>query len=248
MPLLTFENAKTSKGRKLGFETAVLYMTPHLGPQDRANFCPWASKGCRLSCLYTAGRGAFSNVAAARLRRRTWFLSDPEGFTRALVREVEAHVRRSNRVGLRPVLRLNGTTDIDWHGIPGPDGAGVSLPQFLHGRHPELIFYNYSKDPRRPASTPDFETVAFSLHENNEGAALRLLSTGVRVAVVFDTKRGEPLPESWRGFPVVDGDEHDLIFLQPPGSVIGLRAKGRARTDSTGFVVRSNPPAVLRAA
>ena len=56
---------------------------------------------------------------------------------------------------------------------------------------------------------------------------------------MFDTKKGEPLPTSWKGFPVYDGDDTDVRFLDPKGGyVIGLRAKGKAKKDKTGFVVQ----------
>ena len=55
-------------------------------------------------------------------------------------------------------------------------------------------------------------------------------------AVVFS---GE-LPATWRGYPVIDGDEHDARFTDAgAGVIIGLRAKGKARHDSSGFVVQS---------
>ena len=45
------------------------------------------------------------------------------------------------------------------------------------------------------------------------------------------------LPTHWNGFPVINGDENDLRFLDPKGVVVGLKAKGKAKTDTTGFVV-----------
>jgi hypothetical protein len=79
------------------------------------------------------------------------------------------------------------------------------------------------------------------------------LARGRNVAVVFSTKRGEPLPQSWQGFTVVDGDLSDLRFLDVPpasppgilpfGIIIGLRAKGRAKTRTSGFVVQTSEAA-----
>ena len=55
---------------------------------------------------------------------------------------------------------------------------------------------------------------------------------------MFNVKRGHELPVSWNGFGVIDGDTHDLRFLDRHklGLVIGLRAKGRAKKDTHGFV------------
>jgi hypothetical protein len=54
------------------------------------------------------------------------------------------------------------------------------------------------------------------------------------VAVVFDKK---PFPKMFLGRKVYDGDENDLRFKTArKGVIIGLKAKGRAKKDSTGFV------------
>ena len=51
------------------------------------------------------------------------------------------------------------------------------------------------------------------------------------MSVVFDVsaRKKEPLPKTWHGYPVIDGDVHDLWFLRAhPGCafVVGLRVKG----------------------
>jgi hypothetical protein len=38
---------------------------------------------------------------------------------------------------------------------------------------------------------------------------------------------------------VFDGDDTDLRFLDPTGVIVGLKAKGRARKDTSGFVIRT---------
>ena len=63
----------------------------------------------------------------------------------------------------------------------------------------------------------------------------RAIAQGMNVAVVF-----RELPESYLGMPVISGDEDDLRFLDPPRYIVGLRAKGRAKKDTTGFVVQPN--------
>ena len=83
--------------------------------------------------------------------------------------------------------------------------------------------------------------MTFSKNEANEAECVEALKLGVNVAVVFDTKKGQSLPENWNGYPVYDGDDTDVRFLDPKdGYVIGLRAKGKARKDTTGFVVKVN--------
>jgi hypothetical protein len=74
--------------------------------------------------------------------------------------------------------------------------------------------------------------LTFSRSEKNQEEALQVLGRGGNVSVVFR----EP-PVSWRGFPVASGDETDLRFLDTPGRVIALTAKGKAKGDSSGFVL-----------
>lgn len=70
-----------------------------------------------------------------------------------------------------------------------------------------------------------------------------MLAHGANVAVVFGTPKGHALPETWHGYRVVDGDVSDLRFLDPPGTVVGLRAKGSAKKNQSTFVVRGMTPA-----
>jgi hypothetical protein len=58
------------------------------------------------------------------------------------------------------------------------------------------------------------------------------LKAGGNVAAVFKT-----IPKTWKGFPVVDGDETDLRFLDGKNVIVGLKAKGKAKKDTSGFVV-----------
>jgi len=54
----------------------------------------------------------------------------------------------------------------------------------------------------------------------------------MNVTVVFDK-----IPATYKGKEVFNADDTDLRFLDPKGVVLGLKAKGRAKKDTTGFVV-----------
>jgi len=104
-------------------------------------------------------------------------------------------------------------------------------------------FYDYTKNIRRALAYaagqyPANYHLTFSRSESNADDVARALLAGVNVAVVFR----KALPATWGGRPVIDGDAHDLRFLDPRGVIVGLRAKGRAKRDVSGFVVDAVTP------
>jgi hypothetical protein len=94
---------------------------------------------------------------------------------------------------------------------------------------PEVQFYDYTKHPKPWLRTLPNYHLTFSHSGHNVADCLEALQHGINVAVVFSTRRGEPLPETWNGSPVIDGDLHDCRFLDSAGVVVGLRAKGMAK-------------------
>jgi len=75
------------------------------------------------------------------------------------------------------------------------------------------------------------------LSGNNHELAHRVLEQGGTVAVVFWPE----VPQTFWGCTVIDGDAHDARFLDPAGTIVGLKAKGSAKSDLTGFVIRQQP-------
>jgi len=173
------------------------------------------------------------NVMAGRMRKSKLFLTDPRGFVDELARQIGTHVKRAARRKMRPVIRLNGTSDLPWENLRTSDG------QSLMTLYPDVIFYDYTKNHARMLARrqPLNYHLTFSRSELNDADCLRVLANGDNVAVVFDTRKGAALPDTWNGYRVVDGDANDLRFLDPRGVVVGLRAKGDAKHDAHGFVV-----------
>lgn len=246
MQLLTFKNPKTAKGEAAGYLTGIL----HLSPWRTAgiNVCPMAElAGCVKGCLNTAGRGGLAagnaqfaphsvilpdnTIQRARIRKTRWFAEDQPGFLAQLVREIQAAQRKAQRLGLQLAIRLNGTSDIAFEDL------GV-IQQF-----PDVQFYDYTKVMTRvKRQLPPNYHLTLSYSEANAAYALKVEhiahQTGANVAVVFDTPKGQALPSEFMGRKVIDGDATDLRFTDPAGVVVGLRAKGAARRDRSGFVVR----------
>jgi hypothetical protein len=226
-------NAKTSKNES---ETYILYLAPARQNSTGKSVCPHATEGCAESCLYTAGRGAFNNVQQARIRKTDLFFENRNLFLNMLIldlNKINDKARRENKIIF---VRLNGTSDLDFDKILKLSFR-PSLQDFSN-----LKFYDYTKDKVRArvqASSMhpnwiDNYDVTYSRSEVSTDAELvSLLSEGVNVAVVFK----KDLPEHYLGFPVLDGDLSDLRYNDPKGYVIGLKAKGKARKDTSGFVV-----------
>ncbi len=227
MKLLTTQNYKTTKGEKLGYLTGILYLAP--AKISGYEVCPQRSEGCTKACLFTAGMGAFSNVQAARIAKTKMYFEQRDLFMTQLRKDIMSLIKKARKMNMIPTVRLNGTSDIEWTRL------GI-MEEF-----PEIQFYDYTKVANRfDKKLPDNYHLTFSKNEANEAKAVEVLKKGHNVAVVFDTKKGVELPETWYGFEVVDGDTTDLRFLDPKGGyVVGLRAKGKARKDTTGFVVPS---------
>jgi hypothetical protein len=226
------QNAKTSKGEKLGFTTYILYMAPEKQNSMGKNVCPKATTGCKAACLFTAGRGRFTNVAKARMNKTEYFLQARAEFMNQVAKEIAKGVKKHGADAM--CVRLNGTSDIPYENIP------VGSYKNIMEAFPEVQFYDYTKVYKRLTSKlPSNYHLTFSRAETleNQLEAKKALELGFNVAAVFKVKSGVELPGTYMSAKVVDGDEHDLTFLHGNGVVLGLKAKGDAKKDVTGFVI-----------
>ena len=240
--LLSVEaDAKTDKGTASGYLTGILYLAPGQ-LAGVGNLCPHASAGCLAACLFTAGRaGIFEAVNAARVMRTRFLHDNRAGFIAVLKGEIAALIRKAKRRGLRPVVRLNGTSDLPWE----------KLSPELFAEFPRVRFYDYAKGLRRvlayaKGEMPRNYHLTFSYSETNAAAAGIALAAGVNVAAVADgVKVGQrfALPGLNDARPTFSADRHDLRFLDRKatdgkGRIGLLTAKGLARKDQSGFVIR----------
>lgn len=248
--LLTIDgNPKTAKGSKKGYLTAVMHLAP--GRLSGFNVCPKATAGCLAACLNTAGRGGLdagsrihyadlvagtriNSVQAARQWRTRRLFEHRAAFMADLVRELGAFVRRAKRQGLIPAVRLNGTSDIRWEATAFHVNGKSVFDTF-----PDVQFYDYTKLPNRRALPSNYR-LTFSYADGNMADVETAIANGLNVAVVFRSAANRwdyMTGDGFMGLPVIDGDETDLRFLDPVGSIVGLYAKGDARRDMSGFVV-----------
>jgi len=227
--LLSTANPKIQKGTKQGYLSFIL----HLSPYDVAgvgNVCPKATPGCIAACLNTAGRGGMftpeqgtNTIQEARKRKTRYFFADRNAFMKDLYNDIQKAINYAERKGLTPVFRLNGTSDLSWEKYE-VDATG----QNIFGLFPQVQFYDYTKVLGRKVADIKNYHLTFSRAESNAADVPKAVAQGMNVAVVYDS-----IPEG-----VFSADETDLRFLDPKVGIIGLKAKGRARKDYSGFVIR----------
>lgn len=228
------DDAKTVKGEKYGVLTGILY----LSPADMSGYevCPKRTPGCTAGCLFTAGYGMYTNVQNSRINRTKWFFEDRETFMEVLVRDIEYLEKKAKRENMEPAVRLNGTSDIAWEKIKVIRN-GKSYRNMMKA-FPNISFYDYTKILGRKTAMklPNYH-LTFSMSENNEKEVYKALEQGYNVSIVFNISKRDPKPDTWNGYPVVDGDKSDIRFNDPQGGhIIALSAKGKAKHDTTGFV------------
>jgi hypothetical protein len=206
MKLLTpaHANAKTAKNESQGnFLSYILHLAPYR--LSGKNVCPMASKGCAAACLNSAGRGQFDSVQTARLKKTKRFHDDRQGFVADLVSDLEAVVRKAQRENMRPVVRLNGTSDVDWTAIKTDDGRNV------FERFSMIQFYDYTKvltrlKKQRLNPIPNYD-LTFSKSESNDSDVSQAIDLGFNVATVFAVADASGLPLTFNGRPAFSGRE-----------------------------------------
>jgi hypothetical protein len=114
---------------------------------------------------------------------------------------------------------------------------------------PGVQFYDYTKilakwHDAQPISNYH---ATFSFSGRNWDECSSVLDAGGRVAAVFAARPGAPLPATFAGRRVIDGDISDARWLDDgDGVLVGLRFKAAsrraARLDDAGAFVIDSPP------
>lgn len=220
-------NAKTAKN---SLDTFILYLAPYKQNSKNINICPKASTGCAAACLFTAGRGIMAPVLKGRIKKTEYYLRDKESFIKQLAKEIFTKYKTASKKRKKIAFRLNGTSDIDFiYLLKKYAGLDITLLSDY------AVFYDYTKilgKVKKYKGHPNY-FLTFSRAEDNHNETLEALKLGASVSVVFKNN----LPDTWYNYPVIDGDKSDLVMIYNRGAVLGLKAKGSAKHDKSGFVV-----------
>jgi len=223
VPLLTppSGNAKLSKSQIATYGLS-------LSPADEAglpgaNLCPFAGD-CKSGCLANTGRAAMHSSQYARQTRTMFAWLYPGSFLALLRRELLDAADKHDGIA----VRLNVFSDVQWERVP--------LIREYIDIDMGIRFYDYTKfSPSVRPSMLGYDLTRSASEKTDWGTLLAWLESGERVAMVF-----RETPATYRGVRVVDGDLSDERFLDPRPALVGLRAKGRARTMTSEFVVVSH--------
>jgi hypothetical protein len=236
------DSAKAIKAQSFGYLNAINYMAP-ASTGGVGNLCPHASPGCLALCLgwysgqagiVPAGQEGVGNNAArkSRVAKAQLFMRDRKAFMAEMVAAIIREEKAAARLGLKLCVRPNGATDINW-------------PRALFDQFPHIQFVDYTKSVAKALAhargqlAPNYH-VTFSRSETNEADCLTVLQAGGNVAVVSS----RPMPETYLGHVVINGDEHDLRHLDNKTAargacVVWLSPKGlKAKRDQSGMVLR----------
>lgn len=216
---------KTQKCLSVAVLARALYFTPGV-------FCSHSTQGCLAACLgHSSGRMQMPTHAVARDRRTACYLQEPQLFLQMLGVELALLEQEARRQQLQPAARLNGSSDLAWEDLH-PD---------IFQRFPNIRFFDYTKIPARMdrflqrSNWPANYHLTFSAQATNHRQSRRFLEQGGTVAAVF----WPHVPQTLWAHPVINGDSHDARFLDAAGVVVGLKAKGSAKADQSGFVIRT---------
>ena len=252
--LFSTDSAKAAKASGYGYLNAIQYMAPAtLG--GAGNLCSHMTIACFLNCLgWQSGQAAMVKdldldtnvVRESRKRKAQLFMKERAEYMNRLARDIVRLDAKAQRDGLKLCVRLNGSTDIVWERVsftidaktakalrlPAYAGRVMTLPQIF----PAIQFVEYTKNPTRLGKAPGNLDLTLSYSVENSADCVKALLSGHNVAVIF----AGGLPKSFAGFPVIDGDKHDLRHLDEKGGrIVGLSPKGRrAKLDTSGFIVR----------
>jgi hypothetical protein len=228
-------DSKTIKGEKLGFLTGILYLAP--ANTTKYNTCAMATLAqCADACLYSAGRGAFNSVQTGRINKTIWFFEERSTFMIQLYKNIISLINKAKRMGLTPLIRLNGTSDIRWENVSFTIN-GTTYNNIFEA-FPDTAFYDYTKLANRDNLPSNYDlTFSYSGVLQYQKYVNMARAKGMRIAVVF--RSINIIPATFMGLPVIGGDNSDIRHVEPKNTVVALYAKGAAKRDNTGFVVDS---------
>ena len=251
--ILTLDSHKISVSNDTlagSYKVAMVYLTQ--ADLSGFNVCPNATPSCKNVCLGSHSGHAslcskgkdYNHVRIARLRKTIMFHNHRSLFLSKLFTELTSFAKKCQKENVIPAFRFNGSSDIPFSSLLLADNSTSFISHF--GSNYGMKFYDYTKNfgvmLNHLMEKPDNYHLTYSYTPENSGRATMILNKGGSVAVAFKTKKvNSYIGKKFLGYPIDNGDNHDLRFLDRKGVIVGLSAKGRKyKTDTSGFFVNTD--------
>ena len=210
--LLSQNNPKLAKGDKLNTEYMSTVM--HLHPSS-TKICPYQDIAkCKEACLNTAGRGGIFKKGET-----TNVIQNARQYRTDLFLEAPELFMKTLHTELQAFIN-----------------KAEKKGKNVFDTFPDVQFYDYTKIPTRKIDGIKNYHLTWSYSEANDKYASWFDKIKYNIAVVF---KGD-MPLWFKGRQVINGDAYDMRFLDEPNRVVGLTAKGKAKKDTSGFVIAVN--------
>jgi hypothetical protein len=230
-------SAKMSHSMEFSHQyTYAIYLAP--AKTSGFNVCSHSTPECRLGCLNTSGRAAIdiftgnTRIQDARIKKTRLFHEHPDFFMAWMIAEIRSNQAKAKKDGFFFSVRLNATSDIDWSHV------------YYKGRNifeifPEVAFYDYTKNHNKFNNIAENYHLTLSYTGRNWDKCLDVLAKGHNVAMVFNVRNEKFLPETYKGFKVINGDLTDYRAADPIGIIVGLKWKRIANRENEKKVLNS---------
>ena len=185
-------SSKMLKNKKVSHQyTYLIYLSP--ANTSGYNVCSHSTPECRLGCLATSGHAGMDIISGkttimnCRINKTKLFYEQPEYFINWLIAEIKMYKLKAIKDGYYFSVRLNGTSDIDWHNVLI---NGLTIFQIF----PDVQFYDYTKNYNKFNSIAPNYHLTYSYTGRNWQLCKSLLNKGYNIAMVFNAKNESEIP------------------------------------------------------
>ncbi|NQY21030.1 MAG: hypothetical protein HRT40_06945 [Campylobacteraceae bacterium] len=224
----------------------------------KVNLCKKATNACATSCIYHQGIYKTSDfnknkIKQARFKRTFKFLLQRDEFFFQLCKEIAALVRKCKRKDYRPIIQLNGTSDILW------EKESFTYKEIEYKNimelFPNIQFFDYTKYDIKKSrkKLPKNYHLLYSRAGKQKGILVddweylsSLLDSNIDVAIIFSKDMKNKILEKreYNNYKVIDGDiynnrVYDLTQREKTGLIVAIEAMKKTEITKAGFIIQN---------
>ena len=220
MKLLSEQNRKFEKAEKFGYLQVGLSLSPSTLANPKINLCPFSTPSCESSCLNFSGQQGMLKIQKGRIAKTLRFLENRVEFMKQVNLELQWYKLKAKSEQKKLAIRLNTFSDINFMKLKIEKGKNI------FELNPQQLFLDYTKHPTLVSEHKNYHLIySADRYNTTDEQLIERLKNGGNVAMVFLNQ----IPKTWNGFPVVVGDESDLVWIGKKGVISGLKYKNAIR-------------------